>query len=111
MPQWIRIFAESLIHEIGVAAHEIRSNNRPLAKAERFDEQGEADGDFFAPGHAETCNGWRGKPVTPSTVSCAAAGEAFAASRIISPAMQPEAFRFMGALPRCCDAEHLLRGT
>ena len=29
-----RIFAESLIHEIGVAAHEIRSNDRPLAKAE-----------------------------------------------------------------------------
>ena len=44
------VLAEGLVHEVRIAVRQIRPENRTLAETELLDEQGEADGDLFAPG-------------------------------------------------------------
>jgi hypothetical protein len=107
-----RVFAESLVHEIGVAAREIGTKDGPLAEAERFDEQGETDSDLFASGPGRDVQRLpleTGDPVD-GVLRRSRRGR-WAASKITSPVKQPQAFRFIGALSRCCGWERFLRRT
>ena len=45
-----RVLAKCLVHEVGVAIRQIRTQHRALAESELFHEQREADGDFSAGG-------------------------------------------------------------
>src|SRR5262249_47467374 len=45
-----RVLTKRLVYEVGTAGREIRTQDRSLAEAELFDEQGEADSDLFAAG-------------------------------------------------------------
>ena len=45
-----RVLAKCLVDEVRVAARQIRAEHRPLAEAELFDEQREADGDLSSGG-------------------------------------------------------------
>ena len=45
-----RVLTESLVHEVRVAGHHVRAEDRALAEAELLDEQREADRDLLAAG-------------------------------------------------------------
>ena len=44
------VLTERLVHEVRIAGHHVRAEDRALAEAELLDEQGEADRDLLAAG-------------------------------------------------------------
>src|SRR5262249_5867238 len=61
-----RVLAKRLIHEVGTARREVRTQHRPLAEAELFDEQGKTAGNLPAAwpgGNMDRSARERGHPV------------------------------------------------